>query len=90
MGEITINIKLDSIDRIKEFSKIVNKYRENITLKDCNSSFEIDAKSIMGIFSLNLLQNVLVTFKPTKDIKQENIEIDTYNFIDDMCKFIYG
>lgn len=53
MLETTAVIRLDNIKRIKDFVDIVSKYDEEITIK--SHRYEVNAKSIMAIFSLNLL-----------------------------------
>ncbi len=47
-----VNILLQSINDTKDFVNIVNKYPYNIDL--CSGRYVIDAKSIMGIFSLDI------------------------------------
>lgn len=46
------NIKLNSIDKVKEFVNIASNHIEDIDLM--SGKYIIDAKSIMGIFSLDL------------------------------------
>ena len=46
------NIKLDSVEKVKEFVKITNKIPSDMDL--IVGRYIIDAKSIMGIFSLDL------------------------------------
>ena len=58
MLETTAVIRLDNIKRIKDFVDIVSKYDEEITIK--SHRYEVNAKSIMAIFSLNLLELVNV------------------------------
>lgn len=58
MLETTAVVRLDNIKRIKDFVDIVSKYDEEITIK--SHRYEINAKSIMAIFSLNLLELVNV------------------------------
>lgn len=58
MLETTAVVKLDTIQRIKDFVDIVSKYDEEITIK--SHRYEVDAKSIMAIFSLNLLEEINV------------------------------
>ncbi len=48
----TINILLSSIESVKRFVDIVNAYNYEIDL--VSGRYQIDAKSIMGIFSLDL------------------------------------
>ena len=47
-----VNIKLDSIDKVRSFVNVVNRYTSDFDL--INGRYVIDAKSIMGIFSLDL------------------------------------
>lgn len=47
-----LNIMLNSINDVKEFVNIVSKYEFDIDL--ISGRYVVDAKSIMGIFSLNL------------------------------------
>lgn len=49
MKEYTI--KLDSVDKIKDFVTIASKYPFEIDI--CSKRYIIDAKSIMGILSLD-------------------------------------
>lgn len=58
MLETTAVVTLDTIQRVKNFVDIVLKYDEEITVK--SHRYEVDAKSIMAIFSLNLLEPVNV------------------------------
>lgn len=48
----TFNILLDSINSVKNFVNIVNQYDFDIDLT--SGRYVVDAKSIMGIFSLDL------------------------------------
>ena len=48
----SMNVKLNTTDDVKEFINIVNKFDQDFNL--ASGRYVIDAKSIMGIFSLNL------------------------------------
>ncbi|HIQ98365.1 MAG TPA: HPr family phosphocarrier protein [Candidatus Scybalocola faecavium] len=48
----TVEIRLDSIDKVKSFVNIITKYDTDFDL--ISGRYVIDAKSIMGIFSLDL------------------------------------
>ena len=48
----TFNIVLDTVEKVKEFSSLINKFDGEFDL--ISDNYIIDAKSIMGIFSLNL------------------------------------
>ena len=52
-------IKLNSIDEVKEFVALTNKCAFDVDLM--SGRYAIDAKSIMGIFSLDLLNKIEVT-----------------------------
>ena len=48
----SINISLTLAESVKDFVNIVSKYNYNIDLR--SGRFVIDAKSLLGIFSLDL------------------------------------
>ena len=48
----TLQVTLNSIDKIKTFVNLVSKYNSDFDL--VSGRYVIDAKSIMGIFSLDL------------------------------------
>lgn len=48
----SVNIKLDSIDKVKEFVNLINTFDGDFDL--VSNRYVIDAKSIMGIFSLDI------------------------------------
>jgi phosphocarrier protein HPr len=54
----TFNIMLKSINDVKDFVNIVNKYAFDIDLT--SGRYIVDAKSIMGIFSLDLSKPIRV------------------------------
>ncbi len=47
-----LRIKLTSADDVKNFEQVVQKYPFDIFLR--SDSYLVDAKSILGLFSLNL------------------------------------
>lgn len=55
------NIILNSINDVKEFVNIVSKYDFDIDLT--SGRYVVDAKSIMGIFSLALNQPIDFTYE---------------------------
>ena len=71
----TINIKLGTINDVKKFVDSVNKYTFDVDLS--SGRYIVDAKSIMGIFSLDL----------TKPIKVEIHTDSADEFIADMKDF---
>ena len=54
----TFNILLSSINDIKAFVNIVNRYEFDVDLT--SGRYVVDAKSIMGIFSLDLSKPIKV------------------------------
>lgn len=54
-----VNIKLSSIEDVRNFVNIVSKYDMDIDLM--SGRYVVDAKSIMGIFSLDLMQPIALT-----------------------------
>lgn len=48
----TVKVKLDSIEKIKEFNRIVCKFECDFDLEQ--GRYYIDAKSMLGILSLDL------------------------------------
>ena len=70
------NILLESINDVKEFVNIVSRYDFDIDLT--SGRYVVDAKSIMGIFSLNL----------SKPIKVEAQCEDDNKFMEDLQRFI--
>lgn len=72
---VTFNIMLKSINDVKDFVNIVNKYDFDVDLT--SGRYVVDAKSIMGIFSLDL----------SKPIKVEVHEEECGNFREDIKGF---
>ena len=54
----TFNIMLKSINDVKDFVNMANKYEFDIDLT--SGRYVVDAKSIMGIFSLDLSKSIKV------------------------------
>jgi len=72
----TFNISLKSINDVKDFVNIVNKYDFDVDLS--SDRYIVDAKSIMGIFSLDL----------SKSIKMEVHSDDCEAFCDEIKNLI--
>ena len=71
-------IKLNTIDEVKEFVALSNKCAFDVDLM--SGRYAIDAKSIMGIFSLDLS-------KPLKMIVHAEGETSA-DFVEEAAKFI--
>lgn len=72
----TFNILLKSINDVKDFVNIVNKYDFDVDLT--SGRYIVDAKSIMGIFSLDLSKPIKV------EVHGENPDV----FIGEIKSFI--
>lgn len=68
-------IKLDTINDVKNFVNTVSKYDFDVDL--VSGRYAVDAKSIMGIFSLDL----------AKPIKMEIYSDDCTSFLDEVKAF---
>lgn len=72
----TFEVMLDSIGDVKDFVNMVNRYSCDIDL--VSGRYVVDAKSIMGIFSLDLS-------KPIKaEVHGENCD----EFMNELSRFI--
>lgn len=72
----TFNIMLKSINDVKDFVNIVNRYNFDVDLT--SGRYVVDAKSIMGIFSLDL----------SKPIRVEVHTEECGNFCDEIKNFV--
>ncbi|MCL2741037.1 MAG: HPr family phosphocarrier protein [Oscillospiraceae bacterium] len=72
----TVHISLKSINDVKEFVEITNRYDCDVDLS--SGRYIVDGKSIMGIFSLNL----------TKPIKVDVYSDDDAGLLGDIGKFV--
>jgi len=55
----TYTILLDSINQVKDFANMINRFHCDVDLS--SGRYVIDAKSIMGIFSLDLQSPLTLT-----------------------------
>lgn len=72
----SFDISLKSINDVKDFVNIVNKYDFDVDLS--SGRYIVDAKSIMGIFSLDL----------SKPIKVEIQNGNSEKFCDEIKRFV--
>ena len=71
-----MTIRLNTVDKVKEFVNVVSKYEDNFDLVS-EGHYIVDAKSIMGIFSLDLTKPITLV---SKTAEQEKMEIALINF----------
>lgn len=61
----TVKISLNSIDKVKTFVNVINRFDAEFDL--VSGRYVIDAKSIMGIFSLDLLNPIKLSAQSDKE-----------------------
>lgn len=61
----TVDIKLDTIDKVKSFVNDISKFPADFDL--VSGRYVIDAKSIMGIFSLDLSKAIALNIHADGD-----------------------
>ncbi|MCR5097992.1 MAG: HPr family phosphocarrier protein [Lachnospiraceae bacterium] len=61
----TVKISLNSIDKVKSFVNVISQFDSDFDL--ISGRYVIDAKSIMGIFSLDLAQDIDLTIHADND-----------------------
>ena len=64
----TVKISLNSIDKVKSFVNDISKFSYDFDL--VSGRYVIDAKSIMGIFSLDLSKPIDLSIHAEEDIDQ--------------------
>ena len=69
----TIKISLNSIDKVKTFLNEINKFDADFDL--VSGRYVIDAKSIMGIFSLDLSKEIDLNIHMEGDKLNEVLEV---------------
>ena len=55
----SVNVKLPTIEAVQNFVEVVNRFDVDISLS--SGRYIVDAKSIMGIFSLDLRMPICMT-----------------------------
>lgn len=65
-------IQLSTIDEVKEFVKIVSDFKDDVLLK--SGRYVVDAKSILGIFSIDLSKPIVVNIENPSEEKYKAIE----------------
>ena len=64
----TVSISLNSIDKVKSFVNDITKFDEDFDL--VSGRYVIDAKSIMGIFSLDLSRPIDLNIHASENLDQ--------------------
>ena len=63
-----VQIRLDSIDKIRDFVNTVNRFKTDFDLS--SGRYIIDAKSIMGIFSIDLSRERTLTIHDSDEMPE--------------------
>ena len=63
----TVQISLNSIDKVKSFVNDISKFNNDFDL--VSGRYVIDAKSIMGIFSLDLSKPIDLSIHAEEDVE---------------------
>lgn len=71
-------VLLNMVEDVKKFVKIAEKYDMDITVRSTRSKFEVDGTSIMGMFTLDLSDPVIVTTHDNEDGKKFKSEVEKY------------
>lgn len=72
-------VKLDTIEKVKEFVNIVSNYEEEILIS-CGK-YIVDAKSILGVFSLNLSYDLSLSILTDDNKVRDKLHNDIEKFI---------
>ena len=72
----TVEVSLNSIDKVKSFVNILTKYDDDFDL--VSGRYIIDAKSIMGIFSLDLSKPISLNIHATENLDEIMESIKPY------------
>lgn len=67
-----LTLKLNGLDDVKRFIGIASRYGENLTL--VNGRYVVDAKSILGIFTMDLSQPVQLICDGEDDALKEELK----------------
>lgn len=69
----TVNICLDSIDKVKAFVNGITRFDTEFDLS--SGRYIIDAKSIMGIFSLDLSKPIALNIHDSNDSMDDILKV---------------
>lgn len=73
-----IKIKLKSPERIRDFIKVVEKYKSDIDIM--TDRVTIDAKSVIGVFALDLTDDVYVRIISNDIAERRKFEAEMQEF----------
>ena len=62
MDSTDIKVKLNSVEQVRQFVETMRKYDGDVDVYSTNRNYLVDGKSILGVFSLGLDQELTVRF----------------------------
>ena len=57
-----IKVKLNSVEQVRQFVETMRKYDGDVDVYSTNRNYLVDGKSLLGLFSLGLNQELTVKF----------------------------
>lgn len=73
-----IRLFLDSVKKVKEFVKVISKYEGEFSF--ISGRYIIDARSMIGIFSLDLSQPVTLIMRNVVNLEELNQELEIWKY----------
>ena len=77
---VSVRVLLNSLEKVKSFVSIVGKFDADVQM--VSDKYIVDAKSIMGLFSMNLLEPMTFVIKADNSV--------CVNVLDDIRPYVYG
>lgn len=75
-----VKISLNTIEKVKLFVNIITKYPSDCDIVSESHKYVVDAKSIMGIFSLDLSKTLTLNIHTDNDVIADKIEAAIADF----------
>ena len=57
---IKVKIKLVTVEEVKSFFTVINQIKSDAIIRSEDRKYAVDAKSLLGIFSLDLTKNLIL------------------------------
>ena len=78
---ITRKVKVDTIEKVKNFTNEIGKFEASADLGSIDRRYTVDAKSILGVFSLDLSRPMrLVIYDDEKNIGESEELLKKYEW----------
>lgn len=78
---IKVKIKLVTVEEVKSFFSIINQIESDAIIRSEDKKYAVDAKSLLGIFSLDLTKNLILEINDDEKwvidkIKELNVVVE--------------